>query len=193
VPPIPKRKLALLAAASALVLGVTAAIVIPRIDEGKEAGARKERRIQAARDRAERRRLAIDQRPHRGRSPHAAGSAAVVRELERAITRDARSRVRAGKLDGPILHTSCERLHVGSEAKLARVLGRYDCTAVKSEDRTVPGYPFETGYPFIATVHFRARSYVWCKLNLRPGERAADAGTLVKPSPACAGPYRNLL
>jgi hypothetical protein len=193
VPPVPKRKVAALAVLGALVLGGAAALVVPPIQHGKEKGARQERRAQAASERAERRRLARDQRVRRGRSGPGVDSAALVHALERAITRDARGRARRGELAGPILRTTCERLHVGSEARLERVLGRYSCLAVKSEDRSVRGYPFEVGYDFIATVHFRERSYVWCKLNLRPGEGATHAATAVKPSRACAGPYRNLL
>jgi hypothetical protein len=193
VPPVPKRRIAVLASVGALALAGAAAIVVPSIQHGKEAGARRERRAEGARERAERRRLALDQRPHRGQAKSPAGRAALVRKLERAITRDARDRARNGRLDGPILRTSCERLHVASEARLARVLARYSCTAIMSVNRSVPGYPFETGYPFIATVHFRERSYVWCKLNLRPGERASGEATSVKLSRACAGPYRDLL
>jgi hypothetical protein len=192
VPPVPTRKLAIAGIVGALVLAGAAAIVVPRIDSGKRAGARREARDLAARQRAERRRLAIDQRPHRGRAPAAASPAALVRDLELAITGDARQRVRRGQIDGPVQRTSCRRLEVSSEARLAHVLGRYTCMVTTGVDRSVRGYPFETGYPFIATIRYRDRSFVWCKRNPRAGE-GAGPGVAAKLSRSCAGPYRDIL
>jgi hypothetical protein len=118
---------------------------------------------------------------------------ALVRDLEAAITRDARARARRGVLDGPIAHTRCERAEIAGEERFARVFGRYQCLAVSSTNRSVRGHPFETGYPFVATIHYRQLRYVWCKLNPRPGEKAAGKATAVVPVPrVCAGPLASI-
>ena len=90
----------------------------PAIERGKEERAAAERRRDAAFEAAKRRRLAEEGRPHSGRGERPPGDLspagelrarrALVGDLERAITRDARARVRAGKLDGPVLATECE-------------------------------------------------------------------------------------
>src|SRR3954468_18736111 len=137
VPPVPKRKLAIGALIAAVVLGAAAAVSIPAIDTGKQKGAVRERARKAALERAEARRLRIDQAPHRGadrtlpaRLSPAARRRALEADLRAGITADARARVRAGKLDGPIASTSCSRSEIGGEERLAAVLGRYRCLAI---------------------------------------------------------------
>ena len=183
MPPVPRRKLALGAAAAARVLAAAGAFAIPKIRHSKETHAEKERRAQAALVSAERRRLARDQRPHTAMTSHRP----LVTDLERAITADARARVRAGRLDGPILRTTCERSSIGGEERLARVVARYKCEAV-----TATSSNLATGYSFVATIRYRDRSLIWCKLNPRPGE-GGRALVSVKVSRACAGRLSEVL
>src|SRR3954447_10685798 len=105
VPPVPWRKLALWGSLGVLVIGVAAAIAVPRIDAGKKKGAAERAREEAAAVRAEHARLRADQRVHRLRAP--AGIAPVV-ALESAITADAKARVAAKTITGPVLATKCE-------------------------------------------------------------------------------------
>ena len=119
MPPPPWRKIALGAVVVLALAAGAAALIVPEIEEGKEERAAEERRRDAAYEAAKQRELARESRPRCGRGRAAAAatcprppSAGARRHsceaVERAITRDARARVRAGKLDGPILATECE-------------------------------------------------------------------------------------
>jgi len=191
VPPVPRWRLVLGALLATVVLVPAGLLVGGAIDTGKSTGARERGRREAARVAAERHRLAIDQRPHSGRAV-ARTRAAMVHDLERAINGDARRRVRQGRLGGPVLRTFCEHSEIAAEARLAAVLARYECTVVTAENRSVKGYPFVTGYVFVATIHFRQRLLVWCKTNPRPGEGARGEAIAVKLPRSCAGPLRDL-
>ena len=200
VPPVPKRKLLAGALVAAAILAALASWAVPTIEHGKDVGAAKRRREEAARVRAERARLAADQRPHsftapatltRGLSPTAA-QGALVNELERQITLDARDRASRRLLDGPILRTACAHADIGSERRLTAILARYSCTAITGSNRSIRGAPFVTGYPFVATIRFKPRTLVWCKQNPRPGEQAGGGSISVKLSYSCAGPLRDV-
>jgi hypothetical protein len=185
---VPKRRLLVWGLVAALVLGAAAAIIIPLIDKGKSEGAAERRRAQEAFVASELRRLAKDQTPHSGQSTThpaltAKTRATVLDDLKASITADARGRVQAGTIDGPIARTTCDPVPSLTTARR----GIYRCLAVNGSDRSVKGYPFFTGYPFVANVDFRRGSFVWCKLNPRPGEKARGEGPSVRVSPACAG------
>jgi hypothetical protein len=162
VPPVPKRRLAIGAALAAAVLAAAALIGVAAIDSGKDEGAERERREGAAARAAERKRLEAEQAAHRG---SAAPGEPVIEGLERAIAADARARVRAGRLDGPILRVDCERARRGERT--------YDCLAVTRDipagERNVAG---AVGHPFVAVVDPGTRRFTWCKSNPVPGERA---------------------
>src|SRR5512132_2582605 len=66
VPPIPWRRIAIWSAATVVVLCIAAALVVPRIDSAKRAGAARDAKALAARRAAERARIISDQRPHTG-------------------------------------------------------------------------------------------------------------------------------
>jgi hypothetical protein len=189
VPPVPWRRLVVAGAIAAAALAGATALIVPEINEGKRAQERRDRIARAAFVRRETARLRRDQAPHRGRSErHGRGERfrrAVVSDLERAITADARARARAGVLNPPILQTSCEP--AADEPRAGARARVWSCLAVRSRNESVPGYPFETGYPFIATVDFDEGSFVWCKTNPPPGEGARGSGVRVAVSRACAG------
>ena len=172
VPPPPVRKLALAGGVLLLLVVVAAAIAIPAIRSGKEEGAQQEERAAAAARETERERLRAEQAAHRGRGPlasDAAGRAALLRRVEASIEADARRRVGAGELDGPIRRVDCRP---GPKASPDPGRGSYGCTAVTREipagPRNVPG---ALGHPFVAVVEFASGRYTWCKTNPVPGER----------------------
>jgi hypothetical protein len=165
------------------VAGGAAALIVPEIEEGKEERAEAERRRDAAYQEAKRRRLAEEGVPRSGRGERPAGPLApaaerrarreLVRDLERAVTRDARARVRAGKLDGPVLATECE-INPPSRRPVERDLSargaEYDCLALISRD---PEGRFVTGHTFEARVDYRRFRFSWAKVCHPPGEGAA--------------------
>jgi hypothetical protein len=189
VPPVPVRRLLIWGAVVAVVLGGAAAVIVPAIDKGKRRGAAERARAEQAYVAREKARLAKDQTPRSGRSTtrtatDAGTRALVLADMRAAITSDARARARAGTIDGPISRTTCDVVPSLTNAQR----GIYRCLAVSgSEDNSVKGFSLLTGYSFIANVDFTHGSFVWCKLNPRPGERARGDIPHVQVSPACAG------
>lgn len=183
VPPAPWARIGLgLIFTVGLVAGLVA-ILGPGIERGKEQRAAEEARRDAAFEAAKRRRLAREGRPRSGRGERPDGELspagerrarrALIRDLERAITRDARARARAGRLDGPVLATECE-INPPSRRRLERDLrvasAEYDCLAITSRDREGR---FAVGDPFHATVHYRRFRFRWARVCYPPGEGAA--------------------
>jgi hypothetical protein len=158
----------------AAVVGI--AVAWPYVQRDREAGEAERARI-AAEHRATRLRALIeDQRPRRyvlspsirGRLAAAGGleaaSAAnlVAAQLESAIARDVRARIAAGKLEGPLLETSCDPVRVRS-----RRGANYNCFALT--DRTRSGERvLESGYRFSGRAQLPAGTLAWCKENPRP-------------------------
>jgi hypothetical protein len=183
VPPPPWRKIAIGAVLVAAVTAGAFALIAPEIEESKEERAEEERRRDAAFAAAKQRRLAVESRPRRGRAERPAGDLspaaerrarlALVREVERAITRDARARARAGRLDGPISGTDCT-INPPSRRPLERDLsvGRmdYQCLAIKARD---PEGRFVVGHTFEATVDYRRFRFTWARVCYPPGEGSA--------------------
>jgi hypothetical protein len=188
-----RRRLAIAAVATAVVLGVAAALIVPAVQRDKQRSDARSRAAARAALASERRRIALDQRLHSAAAPapHRALRALttadlVVRlrtDLEASITADARARVRAGTLKGPILRTRCSPVGGGGGPPV----GRYSCTAVNRDIVRAPGGPAagELGYPFWAIVDFRRLSYSWCKLNPQAGEGSATptSAALAVPVP----------
>jgi hypothetical protein len=191
VPPVPWRRIAVGSVLGVLLLAGLAALVIPPLERGKDAGARRERAQRATAVHRELARLRADQRPRFGRT-HARSPALVQGALTRAITRDARARVRAGQLDPPIRYTECERgLNGGVDPRTGRAV--FTCTAVR---HTITGLRREqalVGYSFVASVDFRRGRFCWCKINPLPSEHDISRIPHVRPSRLCAGPLRPVL
>ena len=183
---------------------VAAVLILPGVFEAKRATDARVAREHAARVAAEKRRLTREQRPKRGRPaalvpPPKGASAAdqlaarrrLVSALEGAILTDARARVAAGELDGPIRRVSCGPLvrtpgNRGEEEDLSKTRGRYDCVAVKRDvmkDGKVVGL---FGHPFVGTADFKRFTYVWCKDNKVPGERGKPLAKVPIPA-VCIG------
>jgi hypothetical protein len=189
VPPVPWRKLALWGAVAAIVIGIAAAIAVPRIDEGKKVGAAERARQAAAADAAERARLRADQRVHELTVPAGAN---MVASLEAAITADAKARAHAKTISGPVLSTACTY----TSADVTQFPGSrvYKCFV-----KTATGLPGEggevlgTGYPFIATVYAKQRRLAWCKQNPHADEKGTKGDVRVPTSPVCAGKLSQVL
>jgi hypothetical protein len=143
---------------------------------GERDAAREARQERAAR-RAEVRRLARDQSPRS--APLRTGSSPA-RQLEGAITADARARVAAGQLDGPVQRTVCRR-DAGEAGTPAGGSRRYRCLAVSSA-----ALGTVSGQEFIAQVDLRRRRLVWCHTNPAP---LADTSQVSVPlPPECTRP-----
>jgi hypothetical protein len=168
----------------------------PGIDDSKNerAQAERERLARAEAERVER--VRAEQRPRFRRAAPAgddlAARAALVAALPAAIQADARRRVAAGTLDGPIRSVECEsypRSVDGAGAHLdpSQATGRYSCLAVT---RAVPANErneaLRIGHPYRVKVDFGTGRYAFCKVVGRPGEGAIGTQTLV-PIPAICG------
>jgi hypothetical protein len=193
VPPIPWRRIGIGAAIAAVLLGALAAWLVPRIDRAKRHEAAAEKRQLAALTAKERRILTRDQRLHTGRatgarpSNPAAAQRALVADLERAITGDARARIAAGTLSGQVLTTSCRPFTRGptpASTSPTATAAPYECTAVTGDIRSSQRNPAGAiGYPFWARVDFPRGTFLWCKVNLPPGERGIGGEVAVVALP----------
>ncbi len=189
-PPIAGRTIVLGLAGLAVVVAALVTLVIPAIEDSKAATAARERREHAAFVRGERARLAIEQAARHGRAPAAAllltagdadaAGAALRRSARASVLRDARARVAAGTLDGPIRGATCDRERGDRGPRV-----HLDCLAITSAPGPA-GRPIATaGHPFIVSGSLRDGRYAWCKVNAPPGEGASTAGVSVAPPVAC--------
>ena len=198
VPPIPWRKVAIAGAILAAGVAAFVAFAVPAIDTGKEEGAAKAARRQAAITAAERARLIREGRVHRGSAERpadldarnapaqVAARHALVLSLQSAIQSDALARVRAGTLRGPIAATTCRPYpntptRRAAETNLSLQELAYECLARRTVD-----VPF--GYDFLAVANFDRFTYTWCKVAPSVGE--AGRALVVVPVPkACTSPW----
>jgi hypothetical protein len=133
--------------------------------------------------RAELARKRAEQAPRRA-VVAAAGRRAVLTGLERAITADARARVRRGLLPrrDPVLRTHCGARHGSADV--------FSCIAITAQTRKSRVTPVGVllGYPFLARVDFATGRLAWCKLNPIPGEGFTPPPDEIVPvSRACGG------
>jgi len=185
--------------AAVIVSGVL--LLAPGINRSKREQAAATRHAAAAQTAVLLRREAAEQRPHAafGRA-HVAGPSApaavrlvqrtlLVSELEQAIAADARARVRAGTLTGPVLYTTCSAYPTGSPAPqslLATRVGAYQCLAVNVPIKNQNGTVGALGDPFWARIDFATSRLAWCKINPRAGERAVGLNVPSVPlAPVC--------
>jgi hypothetical protein len=189
VPPVPWRRLAVWGAVAVVVVGIAAAIAVPRIDEGKKQGAAERAAASLKADNAERARLRADQKVHRLK---VSAGLPLLPMLETAITADAKTRADAGTIDGQVLGTSCEP--AGPHAVRFPGSRVFKCFV-----KTAAGIPgqgkdvLSTGYPFVATIYGEARQLAWCKQNPHADEKGMRGDVRVKLSPLCAGKLRAVL
>jgi hypothetical protein len=176
---------------------VLALLLAPGIDDSKDERSRaeSERRAQATAERLERLRAEQQPRFRRGvpAGENLARRAALVAAFPAAIEADARKRVAAGALDGPIRSVECEpfpRTVAGRGAHLdpAEVRGRYSCLAVTSvvpeSERNVAT---AIGHPYRVMVNFDTGRYAFCKVSGRPGEFSIGRQPTPPVPAACGG------
>ena len=169
----------------------------PGIDESKDrrAEAERERRAQQAAERVAQ--LRAEQRPRFERGTPAgrdvAARAALVASVPGAIQADARRRVAAGALDGPIRSVECEpypRSVDGRGAHLdpSETTGRYSCLAVtRNVEATERNEASSIGHPYRVLVHFDTGRFAFCKVSGRPGEGSIGRHIPVPVPEACGG------
>jgi len=138
--------------------------LVSALDEVRDRRAAVERRQRDSLHDRRIRELQAEQRPRFGRS-RAPAHAAALGDLAGAIAADARRRVRAGALSGPIRRVECEPFprSLDPALQLARRRGRYACLAVTAE--------FEggaLGHPYRAKIDFETGRYAFCKIAGRP-------------------------
>jgi hypothetical protein len=134
----------------------------------------------------QRRDVARQQAAHSGRADPSLGHAGVLSRLERSILVDARARVRAKELEGPIRRVTCEVTRRDDNV--------FSCTAVTDELEAADKDPDNavvtgvTGHPFRAVVDFPAGRYWWCKRILVPGEGGVIDPRAMVPLPRECNP-----
>ena len=191
---------------AALVLGAVALGVptVALVSESRDRAALEKRTAaaeQAALESSERRRQRREGRPRRAALPAPGGTGVsrerrrAVRATERLITADARARVRAGALDGPVIGTRClpgpatsTRLALEDDPRAVRL--PYDCVALKSRFEAPPDRGRRRiglfGHPFRAVIDERRRTVTWCRVFPPAGEGGRSLA-VVALDPACRG------
>jgi hypothetical protein len=166
--------------------GIGYLIASPSINHLKKSAAEREAERQAAFVKRETVRLKAEQRLHRGRGASPTESrAALESDLKTAIVADANARVAARTFRGPIRGIECETVQHGPYVPNA-VKGGYECLAVTSEIAKGVEVGGKIGYPFWAIADYRNRTFAWCKINPRGGERAVQSlEPVINPPAAC--------
>jgi hypothetical protein len=117
---------------------------------------------------------------------------APVAALEAAISADAKARVAAKTITGPVLSTRCEA--TGESVSVFPASRVYKCfvktaTGLRGQGNDLLG----TGYPFVATIYSKERSLAWCKQNPHADEKGSKGDLRVKVSQVCAGKLSEVL
>jgi hypothetical protein len=170
-------------------LGAVGAVLALGDRNSREERERSATAVAVARLRAK---LTREQAPHHGAAPRLkppagasdaellAARKALVVDVQRHITADARARAKAGELDGPIASTSCGPILKSKDAipddeVLHKAIGRYDCVAIKHHVNDLQGKKVaELGFAFVAALDFNTYTYTWCRNNPAQGERGVS-------------------
>jgi len=207
VPDVPVRKLLIGTALALVVVGVGAAIIVPRIDRRNERLAAEDARARAVLIKQRRLEAIAAQRPQTLRAPAlepAAGAStaeqvaarvALLARAETAISADARRRAASGELSGHPGAARCAHFPPDAPAPERGVSARkgyYDCFVpiddIKGSSNNAAG---QVGYPFRAVLDFRDYALTWCRTNLIPGEKVIpDPAFTTALPPACRVPRR---
>jgi hypothetical protein len=191
----PVAKVGLVVAFVALI-GVALAIG-PGIRESKSERERAEQQQRERAKAAHEARIRREQRPRFVDGPPATSGVAARRRLLDAasvsVLEDARRRVAAGRLRGPIRGIDCEPFPrnvagIGAEDSTELRFGRYACLAVTAEfketESTSGGL---LGYPYRMRIDFDTGRYAFCKIAGRPAEGQLKRDLGVTVPPVCGG------
>ena len=174
----PAARIGLVVAVVALIaVGIAIAPDIRESKSEREQTEREERRqTKAERDariRREQRPVLMKAEPTR---TGVAGRRALLADASDRVLADARSRVAAGKLAGPISRVECETFPrgvsgEGAEDSTDERFGRYFCLAITAEfHRSEVSVGGQIGHPYRLRIDFADSSYAFCKVVGRPGE-----------------------
>jgi hypothetical protein len=182
LPPLGKAAVAL----AFVALAALAVVLLPPALETADENRENQRRAAAATFEEIRRTLVEDQRPRRATLalPANVVPAEIARRVEPRVTADARSRVRAGTLEGPIERTSCRPVRRSQEA------GALVLTCLAQQFREGSAYldrDIVSGYRFRARVIYATGAVAWCKENPRPLHPAQGEFVVVPLSRSCTG------
>jgi hypothetical protein len=183
------------------VIAGAAAAAIPQMTEDQRERAEALREERAAQRERQARALAAEQRPRFGRSsavpPPGAGREErlgarrrMLDDLGATVLADARRRVRAGDLKGPVRRVECKPFprtvdDIGAEADLSRRRGGYACVAITAEfARSEESIGGVIGHPYRAQIDFATGRYGYCKTSGVPGP---EREFLVTVPPECGG------
>jgi hypothetical protein len=198
IPPVPWRKLAIWTGVAVVVIGAALAVMIPRINAGKDKRAAAAAAQEVRAQKVNRERIIHLQQPRTGSAADlkpAAGAPLVERlaardrlvaSVETAITADAKARGAKGemsKVQGP---TTCE---LAPGAAVSGEVGVFDCyTVVRKVPKVETNLAGSIGYPFRAVVHYDTFKYAFCRTEQFPGEQLIpDPRTVVRLPAACRG------
>jgi hypothetical protein len=147
-----------------VVAGTVAVAVASRRDAQRADAAAAQRTAAVHRDEVAKARA--EQQPQFGRSQGSRTAMAGV--MSDAILADARSRVRAGQLKGPILRVVCERFPKTVGPVPLERNRNYSCVAVTAEfARSKGGEAGAIGHPYRARIDFSTGRYAFCKVTAR--------------------------
>lgn len=201
---IPRRTILAIVAAL-VVVGGLAAVIIPALRSGAADDRRTEAQRQARLEAAERARLRADSRPHGVRGPaRQSGEGAIayrgrlVLTGQSAVLTDARRRVAAGTVDGPIRGVSCTpypdtapRRALERDASVPR--GRYECVAYQRrfaltelQGKARTGI---IGVPYWLVVDYGSARMTYCKVTPKAGEGGRSLAVVPVPV-GCRDPLR---
>lgn len=189
-------------ARAALVVALVALTVVgivigPDIQRSKSERERAEQQQRLEARQAREARIRREQRPvfARGRAatsgvPARRGLVDVVSE---AIHADARRRVAAGQLRGPIRGVTCEPFPrnvagIGADDSTAERFGRYACLAVTARfEESKESLAGVLGHPYRVRVDFDTGRYAFCKIAGRPAEGQLKRRLGVTVPTVCGG------
>lgn len=192
IPPVPWRKLLVWTGVGAVVLAAALAFAIPRINDTKAERAAQAQAEEARAAAANRERALKVMEPRLGSAkalaPAAGASAAEVaaardallRDVESAITADAKKRVATGELSSVRGPTTCEPAQAARE-------GVFDCfTVARVVPRSETSSGGAIGYPYRAALDYRDFTYAFCRVEQFPGEKLVpDPSKVVQIPAAC--------
>lgn len=157
-----------------------ALIIGPGIRESNSERAKAEQQERLRARNAREARIRREQRPRFENGPAATSGVPARRELVEAastsILADARRRVEAGTMDGPIDGVDCEPFPrnvagIGAEDSTDERFGRYSCLAVtarfEQSESTSGGL---LGHAYRARIDFDSGRYAFCRIAGRPAE-----------------------
>lgn len=142
---------------AAVAVGVVLKVRHDREEDRKaEAAAAAAAETRAAEEAAEKKQAAKEARAAADRAERKV-RASLIRQMQRAITKDAKERVADGELDGPIYYTSCDPLGGGSVDDLTALTTTFECLAVNEK---LDGGQVR-GWVFSATANWNEASWTW--------------------------------